>query len=68
MNHIIKLKPFKVPNFVIADIPYPDAIKRQVLPIAIHKLTDETLEEMCKAFRDAIFAKKRADQGEGGKP
>ena len=60
MKHHIELRPFTTPNFVIAvGAARPKQEGMQELPkFAIHELSDDTLEAMCKEFRDAIFMKK----------
>jgi hypothetical protein len=55
----LKLRPFVVPNFAIAEIP---AGKRQdgfkeAPSFPLHSLTPETLASMCDEFRVAVFAK-----------
>ena len=56
LKHQIKLKPWRVPNFAIAEL----SGEPKEMSIPIHQLSDETLEAMCKNFRDALFAKKVA--------
>lgn len=60
MNHQIKLKPFMTPNFALAEgkpgLRQDGFIQATSYPI--QELSDETLEAMCKQFRDDVFAKK----------
>lgn len=55
----IQLKPFTVPNFVIAEgriNPRQEGFKK--LPsYPLSELSSETLDEMCAEFRRGVFAK-----------
>lgn len=54
----IDLKPFTVPNFVIAanDLKArEEGCENQSFPLAY--LSSETLDQMCREFRDAVFEK-----------
>lgn len=56
----IKLLPFPVPDLVYCDIP-PGARQEgffKAASFSIKDVSDEHLEQLCKNFRDAVFAKK----------
>ncbi len=58
-----EVQPFQVPNFVLTVLP-PRA--RQEGPnfdapkYALHELSDETLDLLCRKFREDVFAKAHA--------
>lgn len=55
----LKLKPFQVPNFVLADLPpglKQDGIK-ELPSFPLSALDAATLTGMCDAFRDEVFRK-----------
>lgn len=57
----IKLQPFRVPNFAICEVPAgrrQDGFK-EAPKYALSELDDETLEELCRQFKDDVFAKAR---------
>ena len=55
----VELKPFQVPNFVIADRPARTREEGVVFESAIplSDISAETLEKLCDKFTDAVFAK-----------
>lgn len=64
----IKLRPFQVPDFVIAETParprQEGFVGSPSWPLA--EVDAETLAEMCDAFRYAVFCKAgKTDPGEG---
>ena len=61
MKHELEFNSFTVPNFVSAKMPVglKQDEMRQNPQFAIHELSDEALEGLCKEFRNAVFEKKR---------
>lgn len=55
----LKLQPFRVPNYVLADAPARPRHEGYVETpkFALGELDDETLAELCDDFRRAVFAK-----------
>lgn len=55
----LQVRPFTVPNFVIAENPNPDAAgeftKEGGFPLSM--IDANTLDRMCDEFRDAVFKK-----------
>lgn len=54
MKYEVKLRPFSVPNFVIADWPSKDVdVRRDVNPpsLSLKDVSAESLEELCIQFR-----------------
>lgn len=56
MKYELKLNPFITPNFSIATHPQRGA---DSISIPLSDLSEETLEELCKNFRDEVFKKAR---------
>jgi len=58
-THRIELQPFSVPNYVIAVMPPRPRQEGIIEPPKFHlsELSTETLELLCKDFRDAVMAK-----------
>lgn len=57
----VKLQPFRVPNYVICEVP---ASRRQdgmqeAPKYKLSELDDETLDNLCRQFKDDVFAKAR---------
>lgn len=56
----VKLKPFRVPNYVLIE-PNESRDGLAELPkYRLSELDDETLEELCRQFKDDVFAKARS--------
>ena len=55
----VKLKPFTVPSFVLADEPPKERQEgfSEGRKYALHELSAETLEALCWKFKQEIFAK-----------
>ena len=56
MKYELKLRPFNLPNFVLAAVPG----RTEDLSIPIHELSKEALEELLKKFCDDVRAKHAA--------
>lgn len=61
----VKLKPFRVPNFVIQEVPpgkrQDGYISAPSYPLSL--LSAETLSEMCDEFRRGVFEKAGLEKG-----
>ena len=55
----LKIKPFKVPNYVLVEQPPYPREEGLVEPQKFHlsELDSYALEEMCKEFTDSVFLK-----------
>ena len=55
----VKLQPFRVPNYVIVDMP--PRLRQEGMSEApkyhLSELDNETLEELCRQFREDVFTK-----------
>lgn len=56
MKYELKLRPFGLPNFVLADVPG----RSDDLSIPIHELSKEALEELLTKFCNDVRAKHAA--------
>jgi len=57
----VKLKPFSLPNYVLIERPTRPRQEGFIEDPKYHlsELDDNTLEELCRDFRDGVFAKAR---------
>lgn len=72
----MKLKPFNVPNFAVAEMPpgLREHGYRESPSFPLHELPVETLDTLCAQFRAEVFAKAKKkdphntppERGEGG--
>ena len=63
----LKLRPFMVPNYVLCEMPQGMRQEgmREFPKFHISDLSDETLEALCKEFRNGVFAKKAVGKEAG---
>jgi hypothetical protein len=61
MRHEVKLKPFNVPNYVIADGPAWSGLHEGIGPddakFPLSDLSPQSLDDLCRRFRDDVFKK-----------
>lgn len=57
----VKLQPIKTPNFVFAEEPPRSRSEgfKEGAKFHISELDDDTLDELCRQFKDDLFAKAR---------
>ena len=55
----VKLQPFKVPNYVLAEVPFGRREEgiQEGPKYSLEDLDAETLDRLCDEFRNAVFLK-----------
>jgi len=63
-THAIKLQPFRVPNYVLAEMPagLKEVGFREGPKFHLSELSSETLEKLCADFRDGVMRKAAAGE------